>query len=67
MSCKLVHVLLSLRKQTHGITHKNVLKWIPLPSLNEKWDDNKLHKYFNLDSEQIEQIKNMELDGCYNR
>ena len=65
MKCKLVHVLLSLRKQTHCMTHKNVFIWIPLPPLDQNWNNEKIYKYFKLDNNDIKFIENIKLNGCY--
>lgn len=66
MKCKLVHVLLSLRKQTHNLCNKNVFIWIPLVPLDRIWDNNQLYSYFNFDEEIQKFIDNIEIDGKYN-
>ena len=65
LKCKLVHVLLSLRKQTHNLCNSKTFIWIPLVPLNQEWNNNKLYKYFNLDENDISMIKDLNLDGSY--
>ena len=65
LECKLVHILLSLRKQTHNLCNGKYFKWIPIVPLDQEWNNDKIHKYFNLDNKDIEFIKNLELDGSY--
>jgi hypothetical protein len=65
LKCKLVHVLLSLRKQTHNLCNSNNFIWIPLVPLNQQWDNDKLNEYFNLDIDDITMIKDLKLDGSY--
>ena len=67
LKCKLVQILLSLRKQTHNICNSNNFIWIPLVPLDQKWDSDKLYSYsyFELDSEDINMIKELKLAGSY--
>jgi hypothetical protein len=65
LKCKLPHVLLSLRKITHNLCNKEVFKWIPIPPLDRKWNNDDVHKFFNLSDECINMIKNMKLEGTY--
>ena len=65
MKCKLVHILLSLRKQTHNLCNSNNFIWIPIVPLNKKWNNNDLYKYFDLDTDDIKLIEELKLDGCY--
>ena len=65
LRCKIVHILLSLRKQTHNLCNKNNFVWIPIVPLNEEWNNDKLHKYFGLGDTDIAFIKNVKLDGNY--
>ena len=65
LKCKLVHILLSLRKQTHNLCNSNCFIWIPLVPLNQEWNNDKLYEYFNLDKNDITMIKNLRLDGSY--
>jgi hypothetical protein len=65
LKCKLPHVLLSTRKITHNLCNKEVFKWIPIPPLDRKWNNDDVHKLFNLSDDCINMIKNMELEGTY--
>jgi hypothetical protein len=65
LKCKLVHILLSLRKNTHNICNSNNFIWIPLVPLNQEWNNEKLYKYFKLDDNDIIFIKNLKLEGKY--
>ena len=65
MTCKLTHILLSIRKQTHNLCNSDVFKWIPLVPLDRKWNNIILHKYFNLNDEHIDFINTIKLDGKY--
>jgi hypothetical protein len=65
LKCKLIHVLLSLRKQTHNLCNSNNFIWIPIVPLNKEWTNDELYKHFKLDNKDIEFIKNLELDGSY--
>ena len=47
--------MLSLRKNSQHI-NEDVCKWIPLPSLKEKWTDKKVFEYFKLSKKQIDLI-----------
>lgn len=66
MKCKLTHVLLSIRKQTHNLCNSNVFTWIPLIPLNRNWDEQSLYEYFELDIDDINFIQNIKLEGKYN-
>ena len=65
LKCKLVQILLSLRKQTHNICNSNNFIWIPLVPLNQEWNNDKLYKYFELDNNDITMIRDLKLDGSY--
>ena len=67
LKCKLVQILLSLRKQTHNICNSNNFIWIPLVPLNQKWNNDKLYEYFKLDKNDITMIKDLKLDGSYTK
>ena len=67
LKCKLVQILLSLRKQTHNICNSINFIWIPLLPLNQEWNDNKLYKYFKLTEDNINMIKDIKLDGSYTK
>ena len=67
LKCKLVQILLSLRKQTHNICNSNNFIWIPLVPLNQEWNNNKLYEYFELDKNDITMIKDLKLDGSYTK
>jgi hypothetical protein len=40
--------------------------WLPLPPLNEKWNDEKIYKYFDLTVEDIKLINCTEIVGFKN-
>ena len=65
LKCKLVHVLLSLRKHAHNLCNSKYFIWIPLVPLDKEWDNYKLYKYFNLDKIDIDMIKDLKLEGSY--
>jgi site-specific DNA-methyltransferase (adenine-specific) len=65
LKCKLPHVLLSMRKITHNLCNKEVFKWIPIPPLDRKWNNEDVYKLFNLSDDCINMIKNMKLEGSY--
>lgn len=65
MKCKLTHILLSLRKQTHNLCNANYFKWIPIIPLNQKWDNSKLYEYFQLDNQDIQFIESIQIDGTF--
>jgi hypothetical protein len=65
LKCKLVQILLSLRKQTHNMCNSDNFIWIPLVPLNQEWNNDILYKYFELDNNDITIIKNLKLDGNY--
>lgn len=65
LKCKLPHVLLSMRKITHNLCNKEVFKWIPIPPLDRKWNNEDVYKLFNLSNDSINMIKNMSLEGSY--
>ena len=67
LKCKLVQILLSLRKQTHNICNSSNFIWIPLVPLDQEWNDNKLYKYFKLTEDNINTIKEIKLDGSYTK
>jgi hypothetical protein len=63
MKCKLSNLLLSLRKSSQDISEATC-KWIPLPPLNNEWNDEEVYKYFKL-SDEIKLIKETKI-SCYN-
>jgi hypothetical protein len=65
LKCKLVQVLLSLRKQTHNLCNSQNFIWIPLVPLNQEWTNDMLYEYFDLDSTDINLIRDIKLDGSY--
>ena len=67
LNCKLVHILLSLRKQTHNLTNINCFKWIPMVPLDRKWNNDTLHEYFNLETKDVRFINELKLDGTYQK
>lgn len=67
LNCKLVHILLSLRKQTHNLCNMNCFKWIPMVPLDRKWDNDTLHEYFKLETKDIRFIHELKLDGTYQK
>jgi len=67
LKCKLVQILLSLRKQTHNLSNSNNFIWIPLVPLNQEWNNDKLYEYFELDKNDIIMIKDLKLDGSYTK
>jgi site-specific DNA-methyltransferase (adenine-specific) len=62
MKSRFANFLLKLRKLTHNIS-ENTCKWIPLQPLNEKWNDEKIYKYFNLTDKEIELVNNTKIVG----
>ena len=62
MKCKLPNFMLSLRKISQDIS-ENTCKWIPLPTLNKKWIDEEVYKYFNLSEDEIKLIKETKISG----
>ena len=66
MKCKLTHILLSIRKQTHNLCNKDVFTWIPYVPLDRKWNNAELYKYLNLDEDDIKFIEGVILEGTYN-
>ena len=67
LNCKLVHILLSLRKQTHNLCNINCFKWIPMVPLDRKWDNDTLHEYFKLETKDVRFINELKLDGTYQK
>jgi hypothetical protein len=67
LKCKLVQILLSLRKQTHNVCNSKNFIWIPLVPLNQEWNDDKLYEYFELDECDITMIKDLKLVGSYTK
>ena len=67
LKCKLPHILLSMRKQTHNLCNSDVFKWIPFVPLDRKWNNTELHKYLNLTEENIKFIECIQLEGTYNK
>jgi hypothetical protein len=67
LKCKLVQILLSLRKQTHNMCNSNNFIWIPLVPLNQEWNDCKLYEYFELNEYDIDMIKDLKLEGSYTK
>jgi site-specific DNA-methyltransferase (adenine-specific) len=67
LKCKLTHILLSTRKITHNLCNKNIFEWIPLVPLDRTWTDDKIYRYFKLDSNIINLISHTHIDGCYNK
>jgi hypothetical protein len=67
MKCKLVHILLSMRKQTHNLCNIDIFKWIPLIPLDRIWTNEELHKYLELDKNIIKFINELTLDGTYTK
>ena len=65
LQCKLPNLMLSLRKNSHNLS-SDTCKWIPLPPLDRKWDDEKIIKYFNFDKDEIELIENTKVVGYDN-
>lgn len=63
MKCRLPNLLLSLRKSSQDIC-ESTCKWIPLPPLDRIWNDKEVFKYFKLDENDIELIKNTNIVGC---
>ena len=55
---KFFHFLLSLKKITQDATSK-VYECIPMQSFDEKWDDFKLYKKYNLKENEIRFIEEM--------
>jgi site-specific DNA-methyltransferase (adenine-specific) len=62
MRCKLPNLMLALRKSAQDIS-KGTIKWIPLPSLNNIWTDDMVHKYFKLTKEDIKIIVETKIAG----
>jgi hypothetical protein len=62
LKCKLPNFMLSLRKNSQH-TNCDVCKWIPLPPLDRKWNDNKIYKYFKLSNNDIKLIKETKILG----
>jgi len=67
MKCKLFHILLSMRKQTHNLCNIDIFKWIPLIPLDRIWTNEELHKYLELDKNIIKFINELTLDGTYTK
>ena len=65
MRCKLPNLMLSLRKNSQDIS-ESTCKWIPLPPLDRKWDNDKINKYFKLDDDDIELVENTIVNGYDN-
>ena len=65
MKCKLVHILVSMRKQTHNLCNIDIFKWIPLIPLDRIWTNEELYKYFELDANTIKFINSLKLEGTY--
>jgi hypothetical protein len=65
LKCKLPNFMLSLRKISQHV-NETTCKWIPLPPLNEKWNDEKIYKYFDLTVEDIKLINCTEIVGFKN-
>ena len=65
LKCKLVHVLLSLRKYAHNLCNSKYFIWIPLVPLDKEWDNDKLCEYFNLNKNDIDLIEDLKLEGSY--
>jgi len=62
MNCRLPNFMLSLRKISQDIS-QNTCKWIPLPTLDKKWTDNDVYKYFKLSKAEIELIEKTDIKG----
>ena len=65
MKCKLVHILVSMRKQTHNLCNTDIFKWIPLIPLDRIWTNEELYKYLELDANTIKFINSLTLEGTY--
>ena len=55
LKSKLANVMLSARKSSQHTSAKTC-SWIPLPSLDQEWTDQKVYNYFELTNDQIEFI-----------
>jgi len=62
LKCKLPNFMLSLRKNSQHI-NRDACQWIPLPPLDRLWTNEKIYKYFKLDNDDIELIKNTKVIG----
>jgi site-specific DNA-methyltransferase (adenine-specific) len=60
--CRLPNLMLSLRKSSQDIS-ENTCKWIPLPPLDRIWTNKKIYKYYKLNNDDIELIKNAKIYG----
>jgi site-specific DNA-methyltransferase (adenine-specific) len=62
MKCKLLNLLLSLRKSSQDISEATC-KWIPLVPLNKEWNDEEVYKYFKLSEDEIKLVKETKING----
>jgi hypothetical protein len=62
LKCKLPNLMLSLRKISQDIS-ENTCKWIPLPPLNQIWNDTTIYEHFKLSNDDINLIKNTKIVG----
>jgi hypothetical protein len=62
LETKFVNLMLSIRKLSQDIS-PNTCKWIPMVSLDEKWNDDKINKYLNFNDELIELINNSKINN----
>ena len=62
MKCRLPNFMLSLRKISQDISN-STCKWIPLPPLNQIWNDNDIYTYFKLSNDDIKLINETKING----
>jgi site-specific DNA-methyltransferase (adenine-specific) len=65
LECRLINVLLVLRKLTHNIS-KKTCAWIPLVPLDRAWTDAKLCRYFRLSEDEIKLGEDMVINNYTN-
>ena len=66
LKCRLPNLMLSLRKNSQLVS-KNTCKWIPLPPLNQEWNDEEIYKYFKLSKNDIKLINDTKINGYDNK
>lgn len=60
LKCKLPNFLLSIRKNSQHI-NEDVCSWIPLPPLNQIWNDEDLYNFFKLSRKEILLLENVQI------